>query len=122
MSRKEEIKQDEGVDLTPTRRYTITKELKEDCEKKGYLITHSGVILLHPGFLVGRGASCDLTLTDPGTSRVHASFDLVGEGWLVKDNASKNGTLVNGEPIRSALLKTGDRIQIGQTLLVYEER
>jgi len=71
---------------------------------------------------VGRGESCHLKLTDPGASRVHASFTPVGAGWLLKDNASKNGTLLNGKSIRSAVLKSGDQIQIGQTMLIYEER
>ncbi|HBN94959.1 MAG TPA: hypothetical protein DDZ66_01555 [Firmicutes bacterium] len=121
-SKQEELKQSDGEDLGPTRRYAITKETDPDRGKRSYLLTDSGAILLQPGFLVGRGHSCDLKLTDPGTSRVHASFNLVGEGWLLKDNSSKNGTLVNGKPIRCAVLKTGDRIQIGRTLFVYEER
>ena len=119
---QEEFKQSGSEDLAPTRRYTITKETELDQRRHSYLITDSGAILLQPGFLVGRGNSCDLKLIDPGSSRVHASFNLVGEGWLLKDNRSKNGTLVNGSPIRSTLLKTGDRIQIGQTLFIYEER
>ncbi len=118
--RKAELSGDE--DLAPTKRYKITKETELHHVKQSYLVTDSGAFLLQPGFLVGRGLSCHLTLDDPGSSRVHASFSLLGEGWLLKDNCSKNGTLVNGEPIGSTLLKTGDRIQIGQTVLVYEER
>ncbi len=120
--KQEEFKQGDKADLAPTRRYVITKEKELGHSKQSYLITDFGAILLQPGFLVGRGHSCHLKLTDPGSSRVHASFNLDGDEWLLKDNMSKNGTLVNGRPIRSAVLKTGDRIQIGQTLFVYEER
>jgi len=119
---KAELTQRESEYPAPTKRYSIVKETGLRPSRESYLLTDSQEILLQPGFLVGRGTSCHLKLTDPGTSRIHASFNLVGEGWLLKDNSSKNGTLVNGEPIRSALLKTGDRILIGQTLLVYEER
>ena len=94
----------------------------EEWGKQGYLICNSETIPLQPGFLVGRGMSCHLKLTDPGCSRVHASFSRAGEGWLLKDNSSRNGTFLNGQPIQSAVLKSGDRIQIGQTVLVYEER
>lgn len=121
-SREAELKQSEGADLAPTKRYQITKETELPQLRQSYLIADSGPILLQPGFLVGRGMSCHLTLDDPGSSRVHASFSLHSEGWVLKDNSSKNGTFVNGESISNKLLKTGDRIQIGQTLLVYEER
>ena len=109
-------------DAAPTKRYKIVKGTEDDSTLESYLITDSGEVLLQPGFLVGRGMSCHLKLTDPGTSRVHASFNRIREGWILKDNLSKNGTLVNREPVQSALLRPGDQIQIGQTLLVYEER
>lgn len=120
--KKAELEQGNRVDMAPTKRYSIAKEVESKSEVECYLVTDSKEILLKPGFLVGRGASCHLRLTDPGISRVHASFNRLGDGWLLKDNSSKNGTFVNGERIRSAVLKSGDRIQIGQTLLVYEER
>lgn len=119
-SKKAEVRQ--GTQDAPTRRYQIVRVGEPEPPIESYLITDSKEIPLQPGFLVGRGGSCHLKLTDPGTSRVHASFSLVGKRWLLRDNSSKNGTLVNGEPVRSALLKSGDRIQIGQTVLVYEER
>lgn len=120
--RKEELKQRSHDESAPTRRYEMTKEIDPGPGLESYLVTDSGEILLQPGFLVGRGMSCHLKLTDPGTSRVHASFSLLGDGWHLKDNSSKNGTLVNGEPVKTALLRPGDQIQIGQTLLVYKER
>ena len=85
------------------------------------LLNQSTVVPLHTGFLVGRGTSCHLVLADPNASRVHASFVQAEQGWLLQDNASKNGTLLNGERITSAVLSSGDEIQIGQTVLVYEE-
>lgn len=103
-------------DFAPTKPYQLIRR------EQGYLRINSSVVLLRPGLLVGRGESCHLKLADPNASRVHASFAQVDHGWLVQDNSSKNGTLLNGKPITSALLKKGDRIQIGQTLLVYEER
>ena len=119
---KAELPQSKEQELAPTKRYKLIKEVELPQTREGYLVTESGRILLQPGFLVGRGLSCHLMLDDPGSSRVHASFCLLKEGWLVKDNSSKNGTFVNGESVSSQMLKTGDRIQIGQTLLVYEER
>lgn len=103
--------------FAPTRPYRIVRL------GQGYLKLRnaSEIVQLHGGFLVGRGASCHLMLTDPNVSRVHACFIQAEQGWFVQDNSSRNGTLLNGEPITSALLQAGDEIQIGQTVLVYEE-
>jgi pSer/pThr/pTyr-binding forkhead associated (FHA) protein len=53
---------------------------------------------------------------------VHARFVPVGEAWAVQDNASKNGTFLNGRRVERAVLTHGDTIRIGQTVLTYEER
>lgn len=119
---EEEVKQSREEQFAATKRYQVARGPLEEWGKQGYLICNSETIPLQPGFLVGRGMSCHLKLTDPGCSRVHASFSRAGEGWLLKDNSSRNGTFLNGQPIQSAVLKSGDRIQIGQTVLVYEER
>lgn len=109
-------------DLGPTKQYRRSKAPQVRAGERAYLVTEGSAVLLRPGFSVGRGESCHLQLTDLGASRVHASFTPVGHHWLLKDNASKNGTLLNGKSIDSAVLKSGDRIQIGQTVFVYEER
>lgn len=120
--KKDEDKQGKEEEFAPTKRYQVAKEQKADEGKQGCLIWNSEAIMLQPGFLVGRGVSCHLRLSDAGCSRVHASFSRVGEEWLLKDNSSKNGTFLNGEPISSAVLKNGDKIQVGHTVLLYEER
>jgi hypothetical protein len=106
-------------DHAPTRPYGVIKA------SQAFLMLEGGesqIILLKPGLLVGRGASCHLVLADPNVSRVHVSFSRQAGGWIIQDNRSTNGTLVNGAKITTAPLRAGDRIQIGQTVLVYEER
>ncbi len=62
---------------------------------------------------VGRESSCDLVLDDPKVSRVHGVFQ-VQDGYLnYTDNGSTNGSLVNGNKVSRAVLKTGDVIRIG---------
>lgn len=68
----------------------------------------------------GREAA-GLTLTgDTQASRRHAVFEHGPGGLQVRDLGSTNGTLVNGQRIGSAVLKPGDTVQIGQTLLRVE--
>lgn len=61
----------------------------------------------------GRGADCDVVLPDPGVSRRHASVLRVGLAIVLRDNAAKNGTWVNGQPVSEHALRPGDEIQLG---------
>ena len=66
-------------------------------------------------FSIGLDSSCDFVLPDMLVSRKHAVLELKENGscWI-RDNESKNGTLVNGVPLqgKERLLKDGDRISI----------
>ncbi len=69
-------------------------------------------------FLVGSAADVDLSLPAATVSRLHASFHwLGGQGMVVKDEASRNGTHVNGEPSSERALQAGDVVKIGPFLL-----
>lgn len=72
-----------------------------------------------PETLIGRGPATHLRLADDSISREHAVVIFEGEGYMVEDLQSTNGTRVNGKRIRSAQLSDGDEIQIGQTRLRF---
>ncbi len=62
---------------------------------------------------IGRDPSCDILLPDRVVSRHHAIIERCEEGYVLRDNGSKNGTFVNGEPVNDGhLLRDGDEIQI----------
>lgn len=63
--------------------------------------------------VIGRVSDVDLLLLDEKVSRKHAKVITHGGKVVVEDLASKNGTFVNGERIRSQELKEGDEIAIG---------
>jgi pSer/pThr/pTyr-binding forkhead associated (FHA) protein len=69
---------------------------------------------------LGRDASCDIVLNDANISRRHAQFtqDVIGT-WKVTDLNSTNGTRVNGSIITSALLRDGDEVAVGVTILEF---
>lgn len=63
---------------------------------------------------VGRDPGCHIQIDDATVSRRHA--DLRGEAsgqFLIRDLGSKNGTLVNNDPITTRVLKDGDQITFG---------
>lgn len=75
-------------------------------------------LALLPVTLVGRGASAALRIEAPYVSTEHASIRWTGEGWEVRDLASRNGTFVDGHKVESgqrARLPMGSKIAFGRT-------
>jgi pSer/pThr/pTyr-binding forkhead associated (FHA) protein len=67
----------------------------------------------------GRHPDSDIFLDDVTVSRKHAVFVRRGDGYLVRDSGSLNGTYVNRERIDEVVLSTGDEVQIGKFRLVF---
>jgi hypothetical protein len=64
--------------------------------------------------IIGRRPDCDLTLRDDAVSGHHARIIWDGNGWILEDLGSRNGTYVNGERAsRPVPLQTGDAIRVG---------
>jgi predicted component of type VI protein secretion system len=70
---------------------------------------------------LGRSSDCDLRLPDVDTSRRHAVISWESGRFVVRDLASTNGTLVNGERVETRTLEPGDRIQIGGNTVTFCE-
>ncbi|MGO9231120.1 MAG: SpoIIE family protein phosphatase [Bryobacteraceae bacterium] len=70
---------------------------------------------------VGRSSSVELSFPDDaGLSRQHFALEPAGDGWTVQDLGSKNGTFVNGIPLKARLaLRPGDRITAGHLSIVF---
>ena len=67
---------------------------------------------------VGRGGGCGIVLADDSfVSTVHARVFRRDGAVYVEDLGSRNGTLLNGEPLANAAqLRRGDHVQFGQTV------
>ena len=75
-----------------------------------------------PGLVIGRSPDCDIVVRDATVSRHHAVLRRDGDGWLLEDLGSKNGTGVNGEPLHGpAPVKTGDFVSLGRTGLRFSD-
>lgn len=112
----------ETEDLTATKPYALRTKKRAYLKIAAGLPFDHGSIVLEPGLTVGRAAHCRLRLADQEVSRVHAQFIKDGPAWKIVDRGSTNGILVNGDRVASAPLMAGDRIEIGQVVLIYEER
>jgi len=71
-----------------------------------------------PSLLIGRDSVAKIKLLDTEISRRHAELTESADGYRIRDLGSVNGTFVNGRAVQDALLRSGDRIQVGQTILV----
>lgn len=67
--------------------------------------------------LVGRSSDLDMVLVEDMVSRKHAKISISGDQIFIQDLGSTNGSFVNGEKIRRARLKEGDRILIGTSII-----
>jgi hypothetical protein len=70
--------------------------------------------------VIGRLSTNDVVLPDPNVSRRHAELRRAGDGWLLVDLGSTNGTLVNGKLATEHSLEDGDRLAFGSSELVFE--
>ncbi len=67
----------------------------------------------------GRHPDSDIFLDDITVSRRHAEIHRAGDGYVVRDAGSLNGTYLNRERIEEAPLSNGDELQIGKFRLVF---
>ena len=68
---------------------------------------------------IGRDAANVLAISDPSVSRRHCVIRRDGNDFKVSDLESRNGTLVNGSPVREQVLRHGDQLSVGDSLFVF---
>jgi serine/threonine protein kinase len=66
--------------------------------------------------IIGRNEDCTVQLADHSVSGRHCELHFDGSRWWITDLGSRNGTRVNGVPIKHRPLKPGDEIMIGSHL------
>lgn len=69
---------------------------------------------------IGRLENNEMTLTDGSVSRLHAYIIKEGGKHIIHDTRSLNGTYVNDVLIIKQMLRAGDVIKVGNTVLEYE--
>ncbi len=70
---------------------------------------------------LGRDKSSPILLHDHEISRRHAEVRPVDDSFRIVDLGSANGTFVNGQPVDQVALRSGDRLQLGQTVMLFHE-
>lgn len=88
-----------------------------------WLTMHGGkqVPVTHWENVIGRSKSSDIVVDIPTASRNHAVLTRYDDGsWTITDAGSRDGTYVNGEPVRICALQDGDVITIGGIKMKFQ--
>jgi pSer/pThr/pTyr-binding forkhead associated (FHA) protein len=70
---------------------------------------------------VGREPGCEVLLGSPTVSRRHALLARDGQGWLVRDLGSGNGTFLDARRVDEARLPDGVAVRFGSVPAWFEE-
>ncbi len=70
---------------------------------------------------LGRAVSSDLCLENDNVSRNHARLTRIDDEYTLEDLDSRNGILLNGLSVHSAVLRDGDELHIGDFVFTYQE-
>src|SRR5690349_23951722 len=71
---------------------------------------------------IGRDPSCDVVIDNVGISRLHATIEVVGDSFVLRDCDSENGITLNGEPCREGRVVHDDIIGINKFLLRFSNQ
>ncbi|MEJ2189569.1 MAG: SpoIIE family protein phosphatase [Acidobacteriota bacterium] len=92
--------------------------------EKAFIVLGSGEenrrVPVESSLTIGRAGHCGLVIRDSAASRQHLEIRASTNGYLCRDLKSRNGTWVNGVQTEGCALYDGDRIQIGETTLLFE--
>jgi len=79
----------------------------------------SDVFLDRTRVTIGRALGNDVRLRDPRSSRRHCRVEPSEGGWILVDEESQNGTLLNGRRVARSPLSPGDVIRIGSASIAF---
>jgi transcriptional regulator with PAS, ATPase and Fis domain len=77
------------------------------------------VIPVDQAVSIGRDQTSSVVIPDLALSRRHCTIACDRDSVVLSDLESRNGTIVNGVPIRVQTLTDGDQIRIGDSALIF---
>jgi hypothetical protein len=110
--------------------YSTAGRVAEPLEERARTRQQSALLLVDgkrmvvgpAGVTLGRSRQCDVVLSDPNVSREHAEIRPRGGSWVLSDLGSTNGSCINGRRIdRPEVVKPGDEIELGQSVIRFEQ-
>jgi FHA domain-containing protein len=109
--------------------YSTAGRVAEPLEERARSRSHTALLLMGGkrlvvgpgGVTLGRSRQCDVMVDDPNVSREHAEIRPRGGSWVLSDLNSTNGSRLNGRRLdHPEVLKPGDEVELGTTVLTFE--
>jgi hypothetical protein len=109
--------------------YSTAGRVAEPLEERARSRQHSALLLMGgkrlvvgpAGVTMGRSRQSDVMVDDPNVSRTHAEIRPRGGSWVLSDLGSTNGSRLNGRRLEGPeVLKPGDEIELGTTVIQFE--
>lgn len=96
---------------------SVNARMKEADGGAGVLHLANGqqIVLGEYRLTLGRLPECTITFDDTNVSREHAEIRPDGDGFVLTDLGSTNGTTVNGATVTARRLEDGDVVSLGAT-------
>jgi hypothetical protein len=125
----EEAPQPASEESGRTMIYSTAGRVAEPLEERARSRQHSALLLMGGkrlvvgpgGVTMGRSRQCDVLVDDPNVSRSHAEIRPRGGSWVLSDLGSTNGSRLNGRRLEGPeVLKPGDEIEVGTTVIKFE--
>jgi len=69
---------------------------------------------------IGTFKGCEFQLSDKTVSRTHCEIKTVEDGFILRDDGSTNGTMMDGYKVREIYLKPGTIFHVGKTALRFQ--
>ena len=69
--------------------------------------------------IIGRSSDAGIQIDRDSVSRRHARLSRQGDGWVVADLQSTNGSYINDMPIREHRLQSGELLKIGNAIFRF---
>jgi len=117
------IQGDHGHTMVYSTSSRISGQLAEpDPRRRGARLRVDGrtSVLGSAGAVLGRSREADVHVDDPNVSRKHAEIRPQGDGFVVVDLGSTNGTRINQAKITDHVLRDGDEVVFGNTVCYFE--
>jgi hypothetical protein len=116
-----EIETDDGLH---TGAFRVDARLREGPSGVGagslLLPSNDRYVLIDHVVVIGRSPECEITIVDSNVSRRHAEIQPRGDGFVVVDLGSTNGTRVNGVRVSERELQDGDELAFGNTRMIFQ--
>lgn len=72
--------------------------------------------------VIGRSTGADIRVDQESVSRQHAEIATRGDGFVLRDRRSLNGTFVNDVRVDEHALASGDLLKVGRTIFRFALR